>query len=197
MYRKRMYGFSRFAEDFSGFVTGLPGLVGAFRSGRVSPGFREKIMLAVTGVNDCRYCRFVHSTWAKAHKVDPCEIEAILGREFNGRIKKNETVALQFAAHYTETEKKPSTEMLDKLNETYGTETARDILKFLDMIYLANLTGNTFDAFLARLRGERAEGSSLLFEAALSAVVWPVLLPQNAIINLRRALGKDVVECSD
>lgn len=40
---------------------------GTFTSGRISPAFRERILLAVTSVNRYRYCQWVHSDLAAAN----------------------------------------------------------------------------------------------------------------------------------
>lgn len=186
MFNKRIYNLPNFTTDLTGLVRNLPHLVSAFRSGRVSPAFREKLILAVTGVNECRYCAFVHTLWARGHQIRPGEIAGILGGTFGDDLDPDQRFALEFAAHYAETGKSPDPEMLDRLKETFGERTAEDMLAFLEMITLANLTANTFDGFLARLRGEGAEGSSPLFEAALALVVAPALLPQAALFSARR-----------
>ena len=189
MFTKRMYDLPGLTEDLFGFFRGLPRLASAFASGRIDPAFREKILLAVSAVNDCRYCKFVHSSLAEHLSVDPCEIEAILGQEFDDGLDEKQRFALTFAAHYAESEKVPDESMQAELVQVYGKETAEDILAFIQMIYLANLTGNTFDGFLSRIKGEPATGSNALFEAALFVVTGPVLLPQAAYLGLRRLLG--------
>ena len=61
--------------------------------------------------------------------------------------------------------------MVQKLVQTYGQERARDILAHVRMITLGNLSGNTFDALLSRLRGRPAEGSGLGSELATLALL--------------------------
>ena len=53
------------------------------RSDVISSAFRERLMLAVTSVNECRYCARVHSVEALKHGVDQPELEQILSGEFN------------------------------------------------------------------------------------------------------------------
>jgi len=54
------------------------------------------------------------------------------------------------------------------------------------MIFFANVSGNTFDAFLARLQGQGAPGSSLVFEWLFFQAAAPILLPVLALLILRR-----------
>lgn len=44
----------------------------------LSPAFRERLMLAVTAVNRCRYCSFAHTRMALAAGVSNAEIAQIL-----------------------------------------------------------------------------------------------------------------------
>jgi len=45
------------------------------------------------------------------------------------------------------------------------------------MIFFGNLLGNTFDAFLSRVRGVPAENSSLLFEVIFFFFTAPLMYP--------------------
>ena len=67
--------------------------------------------------------------------------------------------------------------MTARLVEKYGEQTAEDIILMIRMIWFGNLSGNTFDAFLSRLKGRKASHSSLLFELVFFIVSAPFLLP--------------------
>jgi len=45
------------------------------------------------------------------------------------------------------------------------------------MIFFGNLSGNTFDAFLSRLKGKKAINSNVIFEALFFIINAPFMLP--------------------
>jgi AhpD family alkylhydroperoxidase len=51
-------------------MTASPVLARALNRPRISPALREQIMLAVTSVNDCRYCNQGHTALALRNGVD-------------------------------------------------------------------------------------------------------------------------------
>ena len=67
--------------------------------------------------------------------------------------------------------------MTDKLFEFYGDNTANHIIIFIRMIFFGNLQGNTFDAFLSRLKGNKAKNSNVIFETIFFIINAPLLLP--------------------
>ena len=132
-------------------------------------------MLAVTAVNKCRYCSWVHSRLSLQTGCMVAEIEAILASDF-GNVDKGELVALAFAQHYAESRGKPDREAARKLLLAYGKEVASAIVTSIQAITIGNLTGNTLDAFQARLRGLHVEGGSPLLEFIVFLIGKPVTL---------------------
>ncbi len=51
------------------------------RQNRISRAFSEKIMLAVTGVNECAYCSYLHAQTALEGGVNTTEIQKLLAGE--------------------------------------------------------------------------------------------------------------------
>lgn len=113
----------------------------------IDPGFSEKIMLAVTQVNDCRYCSYVHTRKALNAGVPQAEIRSIMGGDLE-HSPQDQLVALVFAQHYAESAGKPDDQAFRQLERTYGQDSARKILAYTRIIYFANLLGNTFDKLL-------------------------------------------------
>ena len=97
-FAKRFYTPRAFVRDLREIVCHLPQFRNAARSGRVSRAFAEKIMMAVTQVNGCRYCVYFHTKLALQEGVPPDEIERILAAELGG-FSEEEAVALAFAQH--------------------------------------------------------------------------------------------------
>jgi len=169
-FSKRVYTPRSLLEDLRDILAHFDELRSAARSRRISRAFTEKIMLAVTAVNGCRYCSYGHAKSALASGVSQEEIDLLLRGEV-GHVGPQEAPALFFAQHYAESDGHPDPEAVQKLTQTYGQERARDIQAYIRMITLGNLTGNTFDALLSRLRGRPARGSSLGSELATLALL--------------------------
>jgi len=72
---------------------------------------------------------------------------------------------------------------LKKLYDYYGKEKAEDILLYIQFIYCGNLTGNTFDAFLHRFKGEKAKDSNLFFEFIFFLTHFPLFAPMLYFMN--------------
>jgi AhpD family alkylhydroperoxidase len=149
-FKKRFYTPRTFWRDLRDLVSHLPQFRESARSGRVSRGFAEKIMMAVTAVNGCRYCARFHTGLALREGVPAEEIERILSAEL-GTFPEEEAVALAFAQHWAETAGQPDPVAERRFREYYGPQISDDLLHWMRMIRFGNLAGNTWDAILWRL----------------------------------------------
>jgi len=155
----------------------------ASRAGRAGRAFTEKIMLAVTQVNGCRYCEYGHSRMALEAGIPAEEIRQLMAGEFDG-LTEREAPAVLFAQHYAETGGRPTPEAQQRLLDTYGPDTARDVMAYICMITLGNMVGNTFDALLARLTLRPVPDSRLRDEVGillLTAFWVPVMFVKGMI----------------
>lgn len=146
-------------------------------------------MLAVTNVNQCRYCNYGHTRAALAAGVSKAEIQSLMLREFD-KLPSDEIIALAFAQHYAETDGSPDPQAWDRLVDAYGVETSQDILAYIRMITIGNLLGNTFDALLSRLMFNPALDSSLSRELGVllgTFVVIPFELVRSKFSSSKRA----------
>lgn len=159
-FQKRIYDVPSFRRAVVEALAHMDDLRSAHRSSRVSRAFAERIMLAVTQVNGCRYCHYGHTRAALQAGVPPEDIQALVEGNL-GSLPKAEAVALTFAQHYAESGADPNPEAWDLLVDTYGLQTARDVMAYVRMITMGNLLGNTFDALLSRLQQRPAAHSSL------------------------------------
>ena len=137
-------------RDLWGLVRATADVGRAMRGETISPAFRERLMLAVSAVNGCRYCSFAHARQALAAGVSPEEIERLTGGEFEG-CPSRELPALLYAQHWAETDGHPEPATRDRVVALYGGEEARAIELALRVIRMGNLGGNTFDHVLYRL----------------------------------------------
>jgi len=118
--------------------------------GLLSPAFQERLMLAVTSVENCRFCSYFHSKLALKGGISREEIGKLLSGDFEG-CPEEEAVAVFYAQHWAESNARPDPEAVEKLRETYGSEKAEAIHLMLRMIRLGNLLGNTWDYLLYRM----------------------------------------------
>lgn len=126
----------------------------AMRSGSISPEFRERLMLAVTSVNECRYCVRFHSQEAIKHGISQPELEKLLAGEFSG-CPPGELPAVIYAQHWAENDGQPSDTAMDELKKHYSPQEIENIHIYLRMIRMGNLSGNTWDYILSRLSWRR------------------------------------------
>jgi AhpD family alkylhydroperoxidase len=120
------------------------------RSNLVLPVFRERLMLAVTGVNQCRYCLYAHSRQALKLGITQQEIGELFLGAFD-QSPSEEIPALLFAQHWAESGGLVDEEARQCLEATYGPKKSGAIEMSLSMIQMGNLLGNTFDYVLYRI----------------------------------------------
>ena len=122
----------------------------AMKGDLVSFAFRERLMLAVTAVNGCRYCSYYHTGEALKAGLPKDELEELLNGIVDGA-PVEELPALLYAQHWAEAGGEPETAIRQKVIDTYGPERAQAIETVLHMIRTGNLLGNTGDYWLYRL----------------------------------------------
>jgi AhpD family alkylhydroperoxidase len=156
---------------------------------KLSFALREKIFLGVTSINDCRFCEWGHMHWAMAHGVPLEEVNQILRHQTESLEANNpaEAAAILFGQHYAEQLDQFAPESIENLRKYYSDAQVDEILAYVRFISFTNLSGNTVDAFLGRLRGD---GEPITFfqgvaGAALAPVLWAVIV----FAKIERKLG--------
>lgn len=115
---------------------------------QLSPAFRERLMLAVTAVNACRYCSYFHAREALQSGVPVNQLDTLLAGEIPEDVPPEERVALLYAQHWAESNANPDSQAAQRLVETYGIEKSEAIHLALRMIRVGNLLGNSGDAMM-------------------------------------------------
>jgi AhpD family alkylhydroperoxidase len=150
-FNKRYYNsLGQFWRDFRFPFKNRGSLKLAMSGDLVSPAFRERLMLAVTAVNGCRYCSYFHTKEALRTGLPEAEIRAMQDGIVDNA-PAEELPALLYAQHWAESNANPDPDLWQKLIKTYGNERAEAIEVVLRMIRLGNLLGNTADYWLYRL----------------------------------------------
>jgi len=116
----------------------------------ISPAFRERLMLAVTAVNGCRYCSYFHTKQALKSGITAEEISDLLAGDV-ANCPQDEAVAVAYAQHWAESDAHPDPEAAKRLQQTCGREKTEAIHLILRMIRMANLLGNSWDYLIYRI----------------------------------------------
>jgi len=149
--RRRIYSnFGQFWKDASFGIENRKKIALIMKGNIISPAFRERLMLTVTAVNNCRFCSYVHSKQALLSGLSKEETEMLLKGVIDNCPDK-EIAALFYAQHWADTDANPDPKAKHKLVETYGKDTVEVIELVLRVIRMGNLVGNTWDYFLYRL----------------------------------------------
>jgi len=120
----------------------------------ISPAFRERLMLAVTGVYGCRFCTWVHTREALRSGLTMEGITTLLEGTVNG-CPTEEAMAVLYAQHWADTDAHPTPEAARMLEDSYGREKAQAVNLVLRMIRIGNLTGNSLHYLLYRVSSGR------------------------------------------
>ena len=120
------------------------------RDGKISDSFRERIMLAVTEVNGCRYCQYAHAKMALEAGISHDEIKALSSGSFQN-CPDEEVPALLYAQHWAEKNGQPDIDTRQKIVDIYDETTVEAMELAMRMIRMGNLLGNSWDYVLFRL----------------------------------------------
>jgi AhpD family alkylhydroperoxidase len=149
-FNRRTYSFGTFQREAAG-IAGDAKLVPATLAG-LEPALRERVMLAVTGVNDCRYCRFTHTRLGLRAGLSQAEIDQILGGGIEW-VPESERPAVEFARRWAMRNGEEDPAEMAMLAERYGQHKAGQIQMACRLIRLANLSGNTLDSIFFKVSG--------------------------------------------
>jgi AhpD family alkylhydroperoxidase len=120
----------------------------------IDRGFRERLMLAVTEVNGCRYCSYGHARAALAAGLTQDEVKSLLEGDLADS-PPDEVTALLYAQHWAETETRPDPEVRRRVVDIYGETKTEYIELAMRMIRVGNLLGNSGDYLLYKCSGGR------------------------------------------
>lgn len=150
-FKRRLYpSLGDFAADLRA-TTGRPRQMRAvMRGANLDPAFRERLMLAVTAVNGCRYCSYYHARQALVVGITPEEAEALAAGVLDA-CPPEQAPAVLYAQHWAENDGRPDPAARARIVELYGSETTEAIELVLHTIRMGNMAGNTFDYVLYRL----------------------------------------------
>src|SRR4051794_23347712 len=157
-------------------VSTLPSLVRSYGPGApIDPRTREQIILAVTEVNGCRYCAWIHGSW-----------QDFLG---DGLQRADATQVLMAYARACAEAGRPLP--TDDLSDVLPPDAVRAVRATVAQIEVSNLVGNTVDGMLARLTRKRPLAPvAFAREAVTVAAALPIAVPLLATAGAMRAAAR-------
>lgn len=155
-------------------VRAAPGLIDSYLPGRpLDATTRERVILAVTEVNGCRYCAWIHGSW-----------QDFLGDD--GRADAEEAL-LTYARACADAGRPLDT---SPLHDVLPPEAVRAVRATVAQIELSNLVGNTVDGLIARLTRKRPfQPIVATQELAVVAAAVPLAVPLLGIAAALRAVA--------
>ena len=151
-FQRRYYrSWSPFWQDLKHMLSHRDKIKAAMGSNLISVSFRERLMLAVTEVNQCSYCRRFHVGQAKKAGISTDEITQYLKGTIPEDIPEHQKLAICYAQHWAETDAQPDMEIQKQVIQTYGEQGFEEISMVLRMIRMGNLLGNTLDYLLYKI----------------------------------------------
>jgi AhpD family alkylhydroperoxidase len=145
----------------------------------MNPALKERIMLAVTHVNGCAMCSFVHTKLALSSGMTDENIKELLDGDYKS-VPQEDAVAVLFGQHFADSKEDPSEEAIERIIERYGIKKAEAILAACNMITMTNGMGISMDHFYKRLKFQRNRQSNILKEV-LNPLLTMILFPLLAI----------------
>lgn len=108
--------------------------------------------------------------------IDVASLNRFLDSPAENALPQIESVAFLFAQHFSEQKTDTSTAARQRLKAEFNYWQRTEIVAYLYAIFLGNLSGNTFDALLSRLKGEPHDDSHIITELIVPIIAAPNLL---------------------
>ena len=150
-FKRRLYASpGDFVADLRATLGRPQQMRSVMRGESLDPALRERLMLAVTAVNGCRYCCYYHARQALVVGITPDEAEALTAGLLDG-CPPEQLPAVLYAQHWAESDARPDDAARQRMVDLYGAEVAEAVELTLHTIRIGNMAGNTVDYVLYRL----------------------------------------------
>ncbi len=133
---------------------------------RITKQLGEKISLAVSGVNNCRYCSWLHTKTALEKGLSQDEVDAMLSADF-GNLAPYEAAAILYAQHWADRDGKVAAEAREKILAEYGPNRTTEIEALLWAVHFGNLCSNTVVTYRDTKNDKRRPVSRFTYLLAL------------------------------
>jgi AhpD family alkylhydroperoxidase len=143
-------------RDLAALTRRAKPLAAVYARGRVEGALRERVMLAVSRVNACRGCTFVHTRWALRSGVTPDELDA-LGLNDLSRLDRRSRAAVVYATALAERRfRSPPADVVAAAAAEFTPAEIEAVEAVARMMAFANLSANMAQRLLERVRAVRS-----------------------------------------
>jgi AhpD family alkylhydroperoxidase len=169
----------RFREQVRNIKDGAKGFVLLKTSKKLkimNKKLKERIMLAITEVNGCSMCSYVHTKIALESGMDSECISGILNGD-TSLIPVEDAVAVMFAQDFAASKERPSEASVNRIIEEYGYEKAQLILAACHMITMTNGMGTSMEYLWDRMKFKRNKESNIfieVFNPLATMILFPI-----------------------
>ncbi len=139
--------------------------------------FVEKIMTVVTAVNGCRYCSWFHARQAVSSGILPGRGQADDEAPIPGRCQSRGADGPALCPTLRRNRVQSNSGDDRETGRGLWNRKAEEIQIVIRMITFGNLSGNTFDAFLSRFKGIKAEAVTPSLNLCFSSSAPPSCSP--------------------
>ncbi|MEC9485826.1 MAG: carboxymuconolactone decarboxylase family protein [Candidatus Izemoplasma sp.] len=137
---------------------------------------KERIMLAVTSVNGCNMCSYVHTKIALKSGMSSKQIQELLSGD-DTKVPEEEAVAVAFATHFADSKESPEKEVIDRIIKEYGNQKATLIFAACQMITMTNGMGIALDDSYHRIKLKGNKESNIVIELLNPLLTMPLFIP--------------------
>lgn len=146
---------------------------------------RERIMLAISEVNGCALCSFVHTKLALQAHMDIKEIQTLLAGDLVG-VPEEDTLAVLFAKDFAANKETIDPAFYAKLSDYYGQSGARAIVCVSHVITMTTSMGISLGLLKDTLTFRHQKGSNVLNELLIpisTILFFPLMLITSFFVN--------------
>lgn len=165
-YGRKLYSLPEFYRILYLALRTAKYLSRAKRHGCMTTQLVERIMLAVTEVNQCPLCSYGHTKMALEAGMSSEEIQNLLSHSLD-TVPEDEIAAVLFAQHYADSRADPSMGAWRRVVDVYGEEKAKGILGAVRMIMFGNAFGIVLSSIKGRFRGKPDPRSNAFYEVSM------------------------------
>jgi AhpD family alkylhydroperoxidase len=174
MARKPVFSAAGFLSEALSVAAETPALAKIYLAHSLPPTLRESVWVAVSTLNQCRQCSFVHRKWASNLQLSDQEMAALTNLDLS-RLDHRQSVAFDYLLTWVQSDFRGVPPALEeRFQAAFPGPQASHLRTVARLANLSNLTSNTFDALLSRIKGDPVANSRLVAELLATSVFLPV-----------------------
>jgi AhpD family alkylhydroperoxidase len=144
--------------------------------------WKERIMLAVTEVNQCGMCSWMHTNISLKAGMSKEEISTLLSGAYD-HVPEKQLLSVLYAQNFASNKEKYNPKMKQEMLETYGKPRTRMIDNAMAVITMTNSMGIALGKLKDTLTFKHVKGSSV-FSEILIPLTTMILFPLTFVVAL-------------